>query len=179
LRLHSNRADHDFPSWSLRLSHIGGLAVATERVPVGQRPAVSARGRFRASAWFIPRLRSVYSAFGHSELRTYTSPGSGRTLSSPRQAARSREPRSRSVTPDRTASRPASSSTPERRQPRSAIVSGLSPSAAFGPDRRFSRALGVMPKPDYRRQGPTRHDCPDGLRRGSRLRDRLRCADAR
>ena len=41
--------------------------------------------------------------------------------------------------------------------------------------------LGVMPKPggegeqakrDYRRQGPMRHDCHDGLRRGSRNRIR-------
>src|SRR6266511_2604445 len=40
--------------------------------------------------------------------------------------------------------------------------------------------LGVMPKPggegeqakpDYRRQGPMRHDCHDGLRRGSRQPD--------
>src|SRR5436190_4537228 len=40
--------------------------------------------------------------------------------------------------------------------------------------------LGVMPKPggegeqakpDYRRQGPMRHDCQDGLRRGSRQPD--------
>src|SRR5437763_11908988 len=30
---------------------------------------------------------------------------------------------------------------------------------------------GVQAKPDYRRQGPMRHDCHDGLRRGSREPD--------